>query len=86
MWTRTALGILLGTLLALSLGTNLILIFSGSRPSAFLVSYIAGFFVLAGVQTWVFCAPRLHFVLLWIAPAQILSLALNACWLWGLST
>ncbi len=83
MWTRTLLGVALGTVVALSGGTNLILLCPGGRPFAFLISFIAGFFVLTGIQTWVFCAPRLRVVLLWIAPALIPSLAVNAWAIWG---
>jgi len=86
MWMRTLLGVLLGALVALSLGINLILLCPGSRSSALLVSFIAGFFVLAGVQTWVFCAPRVRVVLLWTIPVLISSLVMNAWSLLGTLT
>lgn len=83
MWTRTLLGLLLGLLFSVSLSLNALLIVPWPRSLGMLVGLLAGFFTLAGYQTWVYCAPDLKFVVRWSLPVLLLTASLNAWALLG---
>ncbi len=83
MWTKTLLGFFLGLALSLSLGLNLVLLVPWPRPVGLTVAYLGGFFLLAGYQTWVFCAPDLRPLLRWSLPTLVATAGLNAWALMG---
>ncbi|MEM1025413.1 MAG: hypothetical protein AAGD10_12050 [Myxococcota bacterium] len=48
------------------------------RPVGMVVAFIGGFLVLAGVQTWAYCAPEFPRLLRWVVLTLGITFGLNA--------